>query len=143
MHIDLDGLIFRAIENSESGEVSGATLFHYHQEGTTVWANYNGGAIARGHLIAVLHADATLDMRYHHLNSAGELMTGTCKSRIEALDDGRIRLHEDWQWTCGERKRGTSVLEQVAPERLRLLHEPGDVHDRAMDVSPADLQPAV
>ena len=143
MVIDLDGRIFRATENSQSGDVGEGTLFHYHQDGTTVWANYNGGAIVRGHLIATLGPDGTLDMRYHHLNTSADLMTGTCTSRIEALADGSYRLHEDWQWTCGEKKRGNSVLEQVEPERLSLLHEFGDVDSGAMDVSPSDLQAAV
>jgi hypothetical protein len=94
MQIDFDGRMFQAVSNSDSGEVGDGTIFHYHQDGDLVWANYNGGSIRRGHLIATIAPDGTLDMRYHHVNSAGALMAGVCKSRIEVLENGRYRLHE-------------------------------------------------
>ena len=121
MAIDLDGRIFQAVENSESGEVSGSTLFHYHQDGDVVWANYNGGTIVRGHLLATLTANSELEMRYHHVNVSGTLKTGTCRSRIEQLADGRYRLHEAWQWTNGSQERGSSVLEELCPTMLRAI----------------------
>jgi len=40
-------------------------------------------------------------------------MTGKCKSRPEILENGKIRLHERWQWTCGDMSKGTSVLEEI------------------------------
>jgi hypothetical protein len=40
-------------------------------------------------------------------------MTGLCRSRLEILPDGRYRLHEEWQWTSGDKSRGTSVVEEV------------------------------
>ena len=40
-------------------------------------------------------------------------MTGLCRSRLEILPDGRYRLHEDWQWTGGDKSRGTSTIEEV------------------------------
>lgn len=112
MLIDLDGRRFQAVSNSAAGEVGDGTIFHYHQDGLLVWANYNGGSIVRGHLIATLTSDATLDMRYHHVNLSGELMTGICNSRVEVLTDGLYRLHESWQWTCGTGATGESVLEE-------------------------------
>ena len=52
-------------------------------------------------------------MRYQHLNADGKLMTGTCISTPEELNDGRLRLHEKWQWTSGDVSKGESVIEEV------------------------------
>jgi hypothetical protein len=52
-------------------------------------------------------------MRYHQVNDKGELMTGTCSSVPEILPDGKIRLHETWQWTSGDQSAGTSIIEEV------------------------------
>lgn len=104
---------FRSVTNTPNGEVSGDTLFHYHQQGNVVWADYGGGAIVKGFLIAVVQPDNTLDMRYEHVNTQGELMTGRCQSTPEHLPDGRIRLHERWQWTSGDESSGESIVEEI------------------------------
>jgi hypothetical protein len=52
-------------------------------------------------------------MRYQHINSAGELMTGSCRSVPERTIDGRYRLRESWRWTCGDGSSGESVVEEV------------------------------
>lgn len=110
--ISYAGRRFVAVENSDSGEVSTATAFDYHQQGTHVWATYRGGQVARGHLLGTSDTEGNLSFAYHHLNTAGELRTGRCTSTPELLPDGRIRLHESWQWTdTGE--RGRSVVEEV------------------------------
>lgn len=41
-------------------------------------------------------------------------MTGRCHSVPEVLADGRIRLHEQWQWTSGNQSKGESVIEEIA-----------------------------
>ncbi|KAJ1323998.1 homoserine kinase type II [Microdochium nivale] len=108
---------FRSSSNTDNGEVSPATVFHYHQDGNIVWAEYTGGSIARGFLIATVvqggtDVEGTLDARYEHVNTSGELMTGRCRSTPEVLADGRIRLHETWKWTSGDESSGTSVVEE-------------------------------
>ncbi|GAB4046546.1 n-acetylglutamate synthase [Spirosoma litoris] len=105
---------FRSVTNTPNGEVSGDTLFHYHQEGQIVWAEYSGGSIVKGFLIATLLTGDCLDMRYQHVNTQGELMTGRCHSTPELLTDGRIRLYERWQWTSGDNSSGESIVEEVA-----------------------------
>ncbi|WP_461129621.1 n-acetylglutamate synthase [Spirosoma aerophilum] len=105
---------FRSVTNTANGEVSSETLFHYHQENTVVWAEYAGGGIVKGFLIAVVQPDNGLDMRYEHVNTQGELMTGRCFSTPELLPDGRIRLHEQWQWTSGDGSSGTSIIEEIS-----------------------------
>ena len=113
--VDYDGRCFRPVVNTPNGEVSGETLFRYHQRGALVWATYEGGGITHGHLIATADAAGALDMRYHHVNAGGELMTGRCRSTPERLPDGRLRLHEVWQWTSGDGSAGRSVVEEVRP----------------------------
>lgn len=105
---------FRSVANTDNGEVSNETLFHYHQQDKIVWAEYAGGGIVKGFLIAVVQPDNSLDMRYEHVNTQGELMTGRCFSTPELLPDGRIRLHEQWQWTSGDQSSGESVIEEVS-----------------------------
>jgi hypothetical protein len=111
--IDYNNRKFISVRNSESGEVSSETQFHYHQKNGLVWAEYTGGAIVFGNLIAKVLADGSLEMRYQHLNQRGELMTGKCFSKPEILPDGRIRLHEKWQWTSGDFSSGESIVEEL------------------------------
>jgi hypothetical protein len=114
MDFNFDGRRFRACENSATGEVSQATLFDYHQDGNVVWGSYAGGGIRYGQLVALMGENGELDMRYHHVNLAGELMTGVCHSVPTRLANGRYRVEETWQWTSGDRSAGRSVLEEVA-----------------------------
>jgi hypothetical protein len=113
MNISYDGRTFAPVRNSETGEVGNGTLFHYHQRGDLVWAEYSGGGIRFGTLIAKLLNDGSLDMRYQHLNVKGELMTGICRSTPELLAEGRLRLHEIWQWTSGDLSSGESIIEET------------------------------
>jgi hypothetical protein len=110
-----DGRRFRSVANTANGEVGARTVFAYHQEGDAVWATYRGG-VALGTLVATVDGDGRLDMRYGHVNDAGELMTGVCTSTPETLPDGRLRLHESWRWTSGDGSSGTSVLEELPTE---------------------------
>lgn len=111
--ITYDGRRFRAVTNAPTGEVDADTVFDYRQEGNLVWATYRGGPIRFGTLIATVDADGGLDMRYQHLNRDGALMTGVCTSTPEVLPDGRLRLHERWQWTSGDRSSGSSIVEEI------------------------------
>jgi hypothetical protein len=105
---------FASTSNTSNGQVSPQTVFHYHQEGHVAWAEYAGGSILRGTLIATVNKDNNeLDMRYQHVDIDGALMTGQCRSRPEVLDDGRVRLYEKWKWTSGDRSEGESVIEEV------------------------------
>lgn len=108
-----DNKHFRPVTNTENGEVDGDTLFIYHQEGNILTCSYRGHQILSGQLIGIVKEDGRIDMRYHHINTQMELMTGTCISTPEILSDGRIRLHERWQWTSGDKSEGSSVLEEV------------------------------
>lgn len=104
---------FRPISNTPNGETSEETIFHYKQEGNILTCTYSGGQIKSGQLIGLVDKAGNIDMRYHQVNGKGELMTGICQSKPEILPDGRIRLHETWQWTSGDQSKGDSVLEEI------------------------------
>lgn len=111
--INYDKRVFKSVQNSETGEVSAETRFYYHQKGNVVWAEYSGGEIIFGNLIAKVFDDDSLEMSYQHLNKQGELMTGKCLSKPEILANKKIRLHEKWQWNCGDFSEGESIVEEV------------------------------
>lgn len=104
---------FRAIQNTTNGETSEDTIFQYVQEGNILTSHYSGGKILKGHLIGKVDENGIIDMRYHQINTEGELMTGVCTSTPEILPNGKIRLHEKWQWTSGDQTRGESIIEEL------------------------------
>lgn len=109
--VSLDGRTLVRVENDEHGEVSDETRFHFEQDGDRIRARYSGGEIVDGYLIGTL--DGTRwDVRYVQLNEAGETATGHSVGDVEALDDGRVRVEDEWEW---ESKDGTgeSILEEV------------------------------
>lgn len=80
-------------------KLSNQTLFHYKQIGNILTSEYSGGKIKYGHLIGLVDDKGNIEMRYHQINDKNELMTGICISKPEILENGKIRLHENWEWT--------------------------------------------
>ena len=111
--MNYDGKVFRAISNSKNGETSEATVFHYHQKGNILTATYSGGVIQKGHLIGKVDEAGNISMPYHHINTQGKIQTGKCSSKPEVMPNGKIRLHESWQWTSGDMSAGESIIEEV------------------------------
>ena len=108
--VNYNNKTFKPVSNTENGETSDETIFRYKQEGNLLTAEYSGGKINYGHLIGLVDEQGNIDMRYHQINDAGILMTGICNSKPEQLPNGKIRLHETWQWTSGDQSRGESVI---------------------------------
>ena len=104
--------VFRPTSNTKNGETSSETSFHYKQVDNVLTSEYSGGKIKKGHLIGLVDKVGNIEMRYHQVNDKGELMTGICKSKPEILENGKIRLHENWEWTSGDRSKGTSIIEE-------------------------------
>ncbi|MEM9329351.1 MAG: n-acetylglutamate synthase [Bacteroidota bacterium] len=113
MKIDYNGKRFRPVSSSDNGETSAETIFHYRQDQRILTAAYSGGEVVSGHLIGVVDEDGNIDMRYHQVNKKGELMTGRCQSTPELMPNGKIRLLESWEWTSGDRSKGSSILEEI------------------------------
>ncbi len=110
--INYNNKSFRPVSNSENGETAYETVFYYQQDGNIISAEYTGGRIKKGHLMGIVDENGVIDMRYHQVNDKNELTTGICRSVPEILANGKIRLHESWQWTSGDKSIGESILEE-------------------------------
>lgn len=104
---------FGVFENSENGETTTETVFEYKQNGNILTSEYSGGQIVSGHLIGLVDENGNIEMRYHQVNTKGELMTGICFSEPEVTPNGKIKLYEKWEWTSGDKSKGTSVLLEI------------------------------
>jgi NADPH:quinone reductase-like Zn-dependent oxidoreductase len=111
--INYNGKQFRVIQNTANGETNTNMIFSYQQKGNVVSCLYSGEAIIQGHLLGLVDANGVITMRYHQVNTNGGLMTGKCISTPEILNNGKIRLHEKWQWTSGDCSKGVSVLDEI------------------------------
>lgn len=104
---------FKAISNTPNGETNEETIFEYKQVANILTSEYSGGNIKQGHLLGIVNLDGSIDLKYHQINTQGELLSGTCNSTPEVLANGKIRLHEKWQWTSGDCSEGESIIEEV------------------------------
>lgn len=94
----LDGLVLAPVADQAPGQVGTRTRFAYHEQDGTVWAEYAGGDVVRGHLVGTREGDR-LDFRYVQLKTDGSTSSGHCVSTVVELPDGRVRLDETWEWS--------------------------------------------
>lgn len=102
-----DGLLFRPV-----GETN-PPLARYHQAGDLVWAEFGGGRVRRGSLVGTCDADGVLRFTYCMVLLGGEIVSGRSISTPALLDDGRIRLTEQWERYGPLAGTGVSQLEQI------------------------------
>ncbi len=111
--INLHKKVFKALSNSDNGEVGNDTIFYYSQKDNIISAEYNGGEIIKGNLIGKQLKDGSFDFVYHHINADGNLKIGKCLSSAILLENGKIKLYEKWQWLNGDLSKGTSELIEI------------------------------
>jgi len=104
---NFDNKTFTLVENSEEGSATSNTIFHYRQNGNLVTADYQGGGITYGKIIAKLENE-TLDMLYQCLTDDGELKAGKAIAQIRLNRKNKIRLKLDWKWLTGTDQKGVS-----------------------------------
>ena len=104
---------FKLVSNSSNGAISNRMVFHYFQEENIVTCSYSDEQVVKGQLIGIVNKEGVIDMRYHQIHNDGSIMTGKCTSVPELMENGKIRLHETWQWTSGDMSSGSSVLEEI------------------------------
>lgn len=109
--VSLDGRTLAGIANTEDGEVSDETSFHFEQDGERIYAHYAGGDVVAGHLVGTFDG-RTWDVRYAQLNSENETATGHSVGTVEVLEDGRVRVEDEWEWESRDGS-GASVLEEL------------------------------
>lgn len=113
---------FRAIANSDNGEVDDETFFHYRQGGDVIWATYYGSNIRMGTITGIVREDSSLEFTYQHVNVQNEIMTGKCISIPGVQEDGSLKLSESWEWTCKDFSKGTSeIIELVEKDNFARL----------------------
>ncbi len=98
---------FSLIENSENGKVNSETIFKYKQKGNLVTADYCGGTIKYGKIIAHLEDD-TLDMLYQCITTENELKAGKAVAQISLTKERKIKLALNWEWLGNKNEGGVS-----------------------------------
>ena len=111
--INLNKKVFKAVSNSDTGEVDESTRFNYMQDNEVIFADYSGGQVLKGHLLGKQLANGDFDFYYHHVNLNGELKIGKCLSRGIVQENGKIKLQETWEWLCDDMSKGKSELIEV------------------------------
>lgn len=105
--IDLNNKTFVLVTNSDNGEVNSETLFRYFQQDDLVTADYSGGPIRSGKIIAKLEGKQ-LQMLYHCLTVENELKAGKATANISQDEQDKLKLRLQWEWLNGSREKGTS-----------------------------------
>jgi len=113
MRINYHKRRFKVIHQSENAEVDEDLIFEYRQVENRLSCEYAGASIKQGHLLGLVDEAGRISMHYHQINLAGELSSGKCLSSPELMANGKIRLHESWQWTSGDQSKGESILEEL------------------------------
>ncbi|TVZ56759.1 hypothetical protein OD91_2057 [Lutibacter sp. Hel_I_33_5] len=98
---------FELLENSETGKVNSETVFKYKQEGNLVTADYFGGTIKYGKIIATLDNDK-LNMLYQCVTNENELKAGKAIAKISLTSNQKIKLSLKWEWLIDEKGKGLS-----------------------------------
>ena len=102
---------FKLIENSEKGETSSETIFYYKQNENLVTADYKGGTILYGKIIATIKNDE-LNMLYQCVTTNNELKSGKAIAKISKKDN-RIELSLNWEWLNGDKSKGQSKYIEI------------------------------
>lgn len=104
---DFNNKTFLLVENSEKGQVNSETIFKYKQDGNLVTADYYGGSVKSGKIIARLDGDK-LEMVYNCITSDGDLKAGKAIADVSLNEHGKIKLKLNWEWLDKSGEKGTS-----------------------------------
>ncbi|HOY94970.1 MAG TPA: n-acetylglutamate synthase [Catalimonadaceae bacterium] len=107
MKYNLNNKTFRIVTNSDHGKVDSNTLFRYKQEGDQVSAEYEGGNILKGNVLAKME-DESMKMMYQCLTTDNELKAGRAVARLSMLQSGKIYMKLDWEWLGENTGKGHS-----------------------------------
>lgn len=104
---DLNNKKFVLLQNSENGAVNAETIFEYKQDGNLVTADYFGGTIRYGKIIAEIEGDQ-LNMLYQCLTTDNQLKAGKAMAIISLTEEGKMKLTLDWEWLTNGNDKGKS-----------------------------------
>lgn len=103
---------FALVDNSKNGEVSTDTIFEYKQDGDLVTADYAGGTVKYGKIIAHLK-NQELNMVYQCLTIENELKAGKAIATISTSEHNKIQLKLKWQWLTDDNDSGESEYIEI------------------------------
>lgn len=109
---NFDNKRFALIQNSESGQVNSETFFEYKQQDNLVTADYFGGTIKYGKIIAELKEDE-LNMLYQCMTTDNQLKAGKAIAKISMADNGKIKLNLNWEWLTNGNEKGVSEYIEI------------------------------
>ncbi|WP_163411449.1 hypothetical protein [Flavobacterium ajazii] len=109
---NFDNKKFALIQNSDNGEVNTETIFNYKQQDNLVTAEYFGGTIKYGKIIADLKDDQ-LNMLYQCLTTDNQLKAGKALAQITLTENGKIKLSLDWEWLTNGNDKGKSEYIEI------------------------------
>ena len=110
--LDFNNKTFALVENSQEGKVNADTVFKYKQKGDLVTADYYGGTIRYGKIIAQLEGDV-LHMLYQCLTLENELKAGKAIAKVSHSDSDKIKLVLDWEWLTDSNQKGISEYIEI------------------------------
>ncbi len=110
--LNFNNKTFLLVDNSHQGTVNKETKFEYKQDGNLVTADYYGGTIKYGKIIAKLEADKLM-MLYQCLTNEGELKAGKAMAKISINENEKIQLFLNWEWWNKPGEKGTSEYVEI------------------------------
>jgi hypothetical protein len=112
--VNLAGKTFRAVSNSEKGQLNAETEMRSVSDADVIEGVYRGGTIAIGHVLAKRIGELELEMLYHGATTAGIQNAGKARATFAQDEEGGMRMHLDWQWLTGDQSKGQSEWVLVA-----------------------------
>ncbi len=106
--INFNNKTFSLVENTENGQVNSETIFEYKQDGNLVTADYYGGSILYGKIIAILEGNY-LNMLYQCVTNQNELKAGKAIAAISLTENNKIKLQLNWEWLDNKKEKGIST----------------------------------
>lgn len=107
---NLNNKSFKLLSNSENGIVESETIFKYKQSNELVTAEYKGGSIIYGKIIAQLEQNI-LHMLYNCYTTEKELKAGKATAILSLNENGKMKLMLDWQWFESEEIGSSTYIE--------------------------------
>ncbi|MCZ6772791.1 MAG: hypothetical protein O7G83_12565 [Proteobacteria bacterium] len=106
--MNLAGMTFRAVANSENGSLNTETEMHFDTDDGIVTGGYSGGTISTEHVLAKHLGDSELEMLYQGVTIGGKIQAGRAKATFSQSDDNKMHMYLDWQWLTEDRTKGHS-----------------------------------
>ena len=107
MAVNFEGKTFQLVNNSNHGTSEVETRFFYSQIGSIVTAEFAGGSVVKGFIMAN-YRPGFLDMVYQLITTDNELKLGKALAKIQ-MEGNKIQLDLDWEWLTGSDIAGTST----------------------------------